>query len=213
MGLLQLSKNQEKTILTSRAMGLAISASMGLFMAAVTTTGMLSDALLILAIIMAIVAASNAIRDAFEWAKPNVILGAALAIGAVVAIIGAMVLARKGLQGALGGMGDVGGAGAGAAETLKKQRAMKASTADWYDSGGTYMGGRMYDMGGPTTEHGTAILQKGETVVPKTRNMLEGGLTLNIGGDIVTDNGDDFAERIAAVLPEALRRQSDIGGI
>jgi hypothetical protein len=43
--------------------------------------------------------------------------------------------------------------------------------------------------------------------------MLDGGLTLNIGGDIVTDDAEDFAERIAAVLPEALRRQSDIGGI
>jgi hypothetical protein len=58
-----------------------------------------------------------------------------------------------------------------------------------------------------------AILQKGETVIPKTRNMLEGGITLNIGGDIVTDNAEDFAERIAQVLPEALRRQNDIGGI
>ena len=68
-------------------------------------------------------------------------------------------------------------------------------------------------MGGATTEHGTAILQKGETVIPKTRNMLDGGITLNIGGDIVTDNAEDFAERIAQVLPEALRRQNDIGGI
>ena len=87
-----------------------------------------------------------------------------------------------------------------------------ARTPD-YDSGGTFMGGRMYDMGGPTTEHGMAILQKGETVIPKTRNMLEGGLTLNIAGDIVTDNAEDFAERIAEVLPLALRRQNDIGGI
>jgi hypothetical protein len=58
-----------------------------------------------------------------------------------------------------------------------------------------------------------AVLQRGETIIPKTRNMLDGGLTLNIGGDIITDNAEDFAERIAAVLPEALRRQSDIGGI
>jgi hypothetical protein len=40
-----------------------------------------------------------------------------------------------------------------------------------------------------------------------------GGITLNIGGDIVTSDADDFAERIAVALPEALRRHNDIGGI
>ena len=97
---------------------------------------------------------------------------------------------------------------------MKEATGPKFSTEATYDSGGTFLGGsRMYDSGGPTTEHGTAVLQKGETIIPKTRNMLEGGITLNIGGDIVTDDAEDFAERIAQVLPEALRRQSDIGGI
>ena len=40
-----------------------------------------------------------------------------------------------------------------------------------------------------------------------------GGITLNIQGDIVTNDADDFAERISQALPEALRRQNDIGGI
>ena len=83
-------------------------------------------------------------------------------------------------------------------------------TEQMYDSGGTYLG--MRDNGGPTTEHGMAILQKGETVIPKTRNMLEGGVTLNIGGDIVTNDAEDFAERIAEALPQALRRVNDGGG-
>ena len=39
------------------------------------------------------------------------------------------------------------------------------------------------------------------------------GITLNIQGDIVTNDAEDFAERIAQVLPEALRRQNDMGGI
>ena len=45
--------------------------------------------------------------------------------------------------------------------------------------------------------------------------MLSGGsgITLNIQGDIVTNDADDFAERIAQALPEALRMQNDIGGI
>jgi hypothetical protein len=40
-----------------------------------------------------------------------------------------------------------------------------------------------------------------------------GGITLNIGGDIVTNDAEDFAQRIADVLPEAMRRQNDMGGI
>ena len=57
------------------------------------------------------------------------------------------------------------------------------------------------------------MLQKGETVIPKTRNMLggEGGITLNIHGDVY--DSDNFAEKIAQVLPRALRSNNDIGGL
>ena len=80
------------------------------------------------------------------------------------------------------------------------------------DTGGTFMP-RMYESGGPTTEHGMAVLQKGETIIPKTRNMLgdEGGITLNIHGDVY--DSDNFAEKISEVLPTALRRTNDIGGL
>jgi hypothetical protein len=104
------------------------------------------------------------------------------------------------------------GASGGPASIGREPTAPSFDKTATYDSGGVFMGSRMYDSGGPTTEHGTAVLQKGETIIPKTRNMLEGGITLNIGGDIITDDAEDFAERIAAVLPEALRKQSDIGG-
>ena len=59
------------------------------------------------------------------------------------------------------------------------------------------------------------MVEPGETIIPKTQNMLSGGggITLNIGGDIVTNDAEDFAQRIADVLPEALRRQDDMGGI
>jgi hypothetical protein len=82
------------------------------------------------------------------------------------------------------------------------------------DSGGPFLGGtRMYESGGPTTEHGMAILQKGETIIPKTQNMLGGGggITLNIHGDVY--DSDNFAEKISEVLPLALRKTQDIGGI
>ncbi len=79
------------------------------------------------------------------------------------------------------------------------------------------MGGRiMYDTGGSLgSRHFPVLVEPGETIIPKTQNMLGGssGITLNIQGDIVTNDAEDFAERIAQVLPEALRRQNDMGGI
>ena len=83
------------------------------------------------------------------------------------------------------------------------------------------LGGRiMYDTGGPRggglgSRHKSVMVEPGETIIPKTQNMLSGGggITLNIGGDIVTNDAEDFAERIAQVLPEALRKQNSMGGI
>ena len=80
------------------------------------------------------------------------------------------------------------------------------------------LGMRMYDVGGKASlggRHFPVMVEPGETIIPKTQNMLSGGggITLNIGGDIVTNDAEDFAERIAVALPEALRRQNDIGGI
>ena len=69
-----------------------------------------------------------------------------------------------------------------------------------------------YDNGGYSTEHGMAVLQKGETVIPKTQNMLGGGMTLNFG-DIYAEDGTDFAEKVATALPDALRRANDQGAI
>jgi hypothetical protein len=72
------------------------------------------------------------------------------------------------------------------------------------DTGLSGLGGRHFPI----------MVEPGESVVSKTQNMLGGGgITLNIAGDIVTSDADDFAERIATALPEALRRQNEIGGI
>jgi hypothetical protein len=58
-----------------------------------------------------------------------------------------------------------------------------------------------------------AILQKGETVVPKTQNQLGGGgITVNMG-DVHAEDGTDFAEKLAEALPQAIRRQNDMGVI
>jgi len=85
-----------------------------------------------------------------------------------------------------------------------------------YDNGGRIP---MYETGGPRgmglgSRHQTVMVEPGETIIPKTQNMLgTGGITLNIGGDIVTNDAEDFAARVATVLPEALRKQNDMGGI
>jgi hypothetical protein len=89
--------------------------------------------------------------------------------------------------------------------------ALKFNKERNYDGGGTYL--PVYDNGGMSTEHGMAILQKGESVIPKTQNMLEsGGITLNMG-DVYTEDGTDFAEKVAAALPDALRRANNQGAI
>ena len=206
-GLIQANASGKAMILTNKAMMMSMGAFVALFSLAIMATGALSDALLGLAAIAMLVSMTNI----FVWFTeklgplgiiPSIIAGAAAVAG--------LIMLRDSIQSGLGGAasGSGGGGPMGSAS-----QASFGNTAT-YDSGGVFMGGsRMYDMGGPTTEHGMAILQKGETVIPKTRNMLDGGITLNIGGDIVTDNAEDFAERIAEVLPEALRRQNDIGGI
>mgnify|MGYP003131407802 FL=1 len=90
------------------------------------------------------------------------------------------------------------------------------------------MGGMIYDTGkrvnrdmpdgiaGLGARHFPIMVEPGETIIPKTQNMLPtagSGITLNIQGDIVTNDAEDFAHRIAEVLPQALRAQSDMGGI
>jgi hypothetical protein len=109
----------------------------------------------------------------------------------------------------------------GAAFNIMLQQMMKPPDMSEYnldtlDTGGRFIPRRrMYDMGGRySQDHGMAILQKGETVIPKTQNMLggaSGGITLNIHGDVY--DGDNFAQKISEVLPLALRKSNDIGGI
>ena len=92
---------------------------------------------------------------------------------------------------------------------------MPAFSATTADAPIADMGMRMYDMGGIAGRHFPVMVEPGETIIPKTQNMLSGGsgITLNIQGDVVTNDAEDFAERIAEALPQALRMQNDIGGI
>ena len=217
LSLFRRNKAEEIVALSSTGMMASMGGMITFMMLAITTTGTLSDVLLGLAAVMLLVNSVN-MYDAYlkgflALSATTGFLTAAAAPGAALAativtmtgLIAAMAMLRSAGQGML--------KSPSASQIGTATNEPSFSTTANYDSGGMFTGGRMYDTGGPTTEHGMAILQKGETVIPKTRNMLEGGITLNIGGDIVTDNAEDFAERIAQVLPEALRRQSDIGGI
>jgi len=93
--------------------------------------------------------------------------------------------------------------------------AAKDYSAAIYDTGGRIP---MYETGGPKgmglgSRHQQVMVEPGETIIPKTQNMLGGGgITLNMG-DVNVQDGEDFADRVARALPEAIRRQNDAGGI
>jgi hypothetical protein len=74
----------------------------------------------------------------------------------------------------------------------------------------------MMDSGGLGSRHQAVMVEPGETIIPKTQNMVNGGaggreITINIAGDVF--DGDNFSEKVAEALPEALRKQNDVGGI
>ena len=101
--------------------------------------------------------------------------------------------------------------------------AMRLLFGDWglMDNGGMFIptydnGGKVITgMNGPTSEHGLAMLQSGETVVPRTQNMLDSGgasgININIAGDVY--DADIFADKIAEVLPQALNSASYSGSL
>ena len=81
------------------------------------------------------------------------------------------------------------------------------------DSGGRIMDGRYADNGMTASRHQLVYVEPGETIIPKTQNMLGGGgINVNIG-EVYAQDGTDFAEKLADALPYALRQVSDRGGI
>tara|TARA_R110002020_G_scaffold94662_4_gene227558 strand:+ start:4711 stop:7626 length:2916 start_codon:yes stop_codon:yes gene_type:complete len=147
----------------------------------------------------------GALSNMFAWYSKALPPPAAVAATAATGLAGAAVMWK--LYGAMKSSMSSQGIGDGATADLPD---MKFNKERNYDGGGTYL--PTYDNGGMSTEHGMAILQKGETVIPKTQNMLGGGITLNMG-DVNVQDGEDFAERVAAALPSALQRVNDSGAI
>ena len=69
---------------------------------------------------------------------------------------------------------------------------------------------RHYASGGRTRggSHFPVMVEGGETIIPKTQNMLGGGgVTVNVG-DVYAQDGTDFAQKLANELPRALRMSS-----
>ena len=82
-----------------------------------------------------------------------------------------------------------------------------------YPRTGYATGGR---IGGNDGNHFPVMVESGETIVSKTKNMARGtggasGITIQIHGDVY--DGDNFAEKIGQALPNALRGINDIGGM
>ena len=136
--------------------------------------------------------------------------------GALTAYAVAMTLAGESTKG-LGMTAGIAIAAAGTVAVFAGHSMTKALSVPEASIPTADTGMRIYDnggVGGLGSRHQMVMVEPGETIIPKTQNMMGGGgITLNIGGDIVTNDAEDFAERIAMILPEALRRQIDIGGM
>ena len=94
--------------------------------------------------------------------------------------------------------------------------------ATTYHTGGRVMA-KAYDTGGRVAgfvdRAGVIRVTEGESIISKSQNMAggnaalggAGGITINVQGDVY--DSENFAQKIAQVLPNALRNVNDTGGI
>ena len=137
--------------------------------------------------------------------------GATLGVGAVVAIaamVAGIAVVKRMFPEHSNSISDAPSASGGPSLQHTK---LEAQGARSYDMGGVYLG--TADNGMMSTEHGFAQIQKGETINSKTGNMVgDVPITLNMG-DVSVQDGEDFAERVAAALPNALRSATEAGQV
>jgi len=88
---------------------------------------------------------------------------------------------------------------------------MEAVEIQTADTGMFVSGQRTYDTGASAApRHRLVYVEPGEQIISKTQGMVGmggGGITVNVG-DVYAQDGTDFAEKLAAALPVALRNVS-----
>ena len=77
------------------------------------------------------------------------------------------------------------------------------------DTGYFAPGTKKYDQGGIAPRHQLVYVEPGEQIISKTQGMvgMGAGLTVNVG-DVYSQDGTDFAQKLADELPKALRMSS-----
>ena len=172
--------------------GLTQAMSMGVSMGAMwamTTNDMMKVALALMAamqMLNVVLALNVALKDASFWAKTGV--GIAYFAVAAVAFLASMHAFKS------------------------EMKEMQSEVADT----GMFVGNqRAYDTGGATgPRHRLVYVEPGEQIISKTQGMVGmGGANISISiGDVYAQDGTDFAEKLAATLPMALRNVSYGGG-
>jgi len=172
--------------------GLTQAMSMGISMGAMwamTTNDMMKVALALMAamqMLNVVLALNVALKDASFWAKTGV--GIAYFAVAAVAFLASMHAFKS------------------------EMKEMQSEVADT----GMFVGNqRAYDTGGATgPRHRLVYVEPGEQIISKTQGMVGmGGANISISiGDVYAQDGTDFAEKLAATLPMALRNVSYGGG-
>ena len=77
---------------------------------------------------------------------------------------------------------------------------------------GMFVGGTrrsVYDEGGVAPRHQLVYVEPGEQIISKTQGMVGMGSGVNVYvGDVYTQDGTDFADKLADALPRAMQRAS-----
>jgi len=76
---------------------------------------------------------------------------------------------------------------------------------------GMFVGSRrsVYDEGGIAPRHQLVYVEPGEQIISKTQGMVGMGSGVNVYvGDVYTQDGTDFADKLADALPRAMQRAS-----
>ena len=158
--------------------------------------------LLAIAMIMNVIATAASVyatmmtvAETSEWAGP-------LALPVALVTAGAMVALAAAVHGEMKNTFQ--------ANELSGYDAATGKYAPTADTG-MFVGGRrsVYDEGGIAPRHQLVYVEPGEQIISKTQGMVGMGSGVNVYvGDVYTQDGTDFADKLADALPRAMQRAS-----